>query len=57
MVANGPIGGKEMHHFRTEQKTTTAKGNHKRSLINAAFSIDEDEDDDAIDDSQLLSVQ
>ena len=34
-----------------------AKRNTNRSLIKDAFDIEEDEDDDAIDESQLLTVQ
>ena len=44
-------------HFRTEQKSTIAKRNTNRSLIKDAFDIEEDDEDDAIDESQLLTVQ
>ena len=54
--SSGP-GRDHQHHFRTEQKSTIAKRNTNRSLIKDAFDIEEDEDDDAIDESQLLTVQ
>ena len=54
--SSGP-GRDQQHHFRTEQKSMIAKRNTNRSLIKDAFDIEEDEDDDAIDESQLLTVQ